>query len=119
MDVLMRVGMRGRPGHSLLKDIELLRNFTLYSRLIVQGNHAIQLRPFPCAANPLAQVKMKPDAEFGVFPGIDGRFAGSQPSRHQTGAGYDAMLMRFYDAPIYPRALTEIISTDDEIFFIA
>src|SRR5215510_10803840 len=62
---------------------------------------------------------MKPDAEFRVFSGITGRFTGGRPSRHKACAGYDAMLVRFYDAPVYSRALAEVIGIDDKILLTA
>jgi hypothetical protein len=62
---------------------------------------------------------MKSDAEFRVFSGITGRFTGERPSRHEAGAGYDPMLVRFYNTPVYSRALAEVIGVDDKVLFTA
>jgi hypothetical protein len=60
---------------------------------------------------------MKPDAERGVLPGIEGRFSGCQPPGHQACAGDDPLLVRFYDAPVNPGALTKVVGIDDQVPF--
>jgi hypothetical protein len=117
--MLVGVNMRRMLTQQIVKGFELTRNFQLDGRWIVDWNHGVQGHPLFRAVNPFTQIKMKPDAEFRVFPGITGRFTGGRPPRHKASAGYDPMLVRFYNAPVYSRALAEVIGIDDKILFTA
>src|SRR5215510_12939129 len=119
VDMLVGVNMRGMLTQQILKGFELTRNFELDRRRIVQWNNGVKGDPLFRAVNPFPQVKMKPDVEFRVFSGITGRFTGGRPSRHEAGAGYDPMLVRFYNTPVYSRALAEVIGIDNKILFTA
>ena len=59
---------------------------------------------------------MEPNAELWVLLCIQRRLPGGQPSGHQTCAGYNPTLVRCNDAPVYSRALAEIVGIDDKVF---
>src|SRR5262245_13505540 len=117
--MLVGVNMRRILTPQIGKGIELTTNCEPDRRSIVHWNAGVWGHPLFRAVNPYTQIKMKPDAEFRMFPRITGRVSCRRPSRHKAGAGYDPMLVRFYNAPVYSRALAEVIVIDDKILFIA
>src|SRR5207247_4098841 len=78
-------------------------------------HYFIEQGPVRIAVKPFAEVQMQADTQAGVHTRVLARRRRCRPSHHETGTGYNAVLVRAHNSPVHTRALAEIVRIDNQI----